>query len=159
MPRVVDATPEALAAGHGYVTTDLGAGALMLVDEDEQHLRLSWESDAADSDGRRALPAGRYSLTGYRVLATDEDGAAWHLSATKPRLREIEVVAGKTIEVEIDRRVHLVQTLTRSRANVGVQGDGHAGLSIFKDGKRIALAYRVLDARDHELVAGELRYG
>jgi hypothetical protein len=52
-----------------------------------------------------------------------------------------------------------VQTLTRSRANVGVQGDGHAGLSIFKDGKRIALAYRVLDARDHELVAGELRYG
>ncbi|MDA1266073.1 MAG: hypothetical protein O2816_13415 [Planctomycetota bacterium] len=158
LPQVVGRAPKQLAEGEGLVETDLQRGAILLVNEDGEHVRLSWEGEAGEDRGR-ALPVGTYHLTGYRVLATADDGTAWHLSATKPKLREIEVVAGETLELEIDQRVHLSLNQTAKRVNVAVMGDGHAGLSVYKAGRRIPLGYRLLDADGKSVAKGDLRYG
>lgn len=61
--------------------------------------------------------------------------------------------------MKIDARVHLAPHLTPKRVGVAVTGDGGAGLSIYKDGRRIPLRYRVVGAQGQELAQGALRYG
>ena len=110
------------------------------------------------ADRRRALPAGTYDLVGYRVLKRDEAGTEWHVSVTAPSMRELELVAGANLAVEIDTGI-LIRKRARGRSlNMAIQGDGGAGLSIYKAGRRIPMGYR-LKSPGGDAIEGRFRYG
>jgi len=158
---VIDRAPDAVAADEAVLVPALAEGvrgaAAFLRDERGLVRRVSWERDEADR--RRALPAGTYELVGYRLLARDAAGVAWHVSAGGKTLRTLELAAGEETRLELDPTIHLQRRLNGRAVEVAVQGEAQSGLSIYRDGKRIPLAYRVLDARGAVLAEGPITYG
>ncbi len=160
--------PAAAGAGDGpadetaTITPSFERGALILRDADGRFRRLSWgeleEPRRPAADRRRALPAGAYHLAGYRILRRDDAGAEWHVSATARSIRELKLVAGANLEVDVDQGI-LIRKAVRARSlNMAIQGDGKAGLSIYKEGRRIPMGYR-LEAADGGVLEGRFRYG
>ena len=130
--------------------------------QDGRDFRLSWEGDAdedAAGDRRRALPAGNYTLRGYRIVAADADGNRWHLSATGGSIRKLQVESGKDLAVDIDGSIHIGKRIHRKRIAVVIQGEHRAGLSIYKEGRRIPIRYRIIDGDGRPLAAGKIEYG
>ncbi len=151
---------EALGAGEAAITPSFERGALLLGDTQGRVFRLSWEeADAGEQDRRRALPAGHYRLVGYRLIQRDEAGSTWHLSATAPAIRELELASGEERALEIDPAIRIEKRVSGDQLQVAIQGEGHAGLSIYRQEKRIPIEYRLLDAGGRELAAGKIRYG
>ena len=142
-------------------------------DKQGRFYRLTWEpgddddSPASDSstdqDRRRTLPAGEYTLTGYRLVRRDEQDTSWFISTTAPKIRDVVVTEGETQRVTIDPTIGM-QCRTRPHhgsigIQMGVQGEHHSGLSIYRDGKRIPIGYLVTDAQGRALAQGAMRYG
>lgn len=121
--------------------------------------RLAWLEGDEREDRRRALPPGEYELVGYRLFQRDEDERPWHVSATGRILRGLELEAGSDHPIEIDPTIHVRQRFTGGRLTAAVQGQRHAGLSIYADGARIPLGYSVLDDAGRVRARGSLEYG
>ena len=143
----------------GYVTLSEGIGALLVKDADGQDWRLSWEGDESGADRRRALPQGSYDVTGYRLIDRSREDELWHISATGVRHWRLEVDAGETEEVEIDATVHMRSGMRGKRATMSIVGMHGAGLSIYKDGRRIPINFRVTDSQGEVLAKGPMNYG
>ena len=158
----------------GYLTSTIADGELFLRGPENRMYRLEWKSKAEQQ--RLALPAGHYTITGYRIARTDKQGKRWFLSATSHGHRKIRVVAGKTEKVEIDLRIHLSTTATtrsgKIRGSMMISGDSaggrrgklliaprRIGLSVYRSGKRIPISYRILDNTGSELATGTMKYG
>jgi hypothetical protein len=111
----------------------------------------------------RALPPGPYTLTGYRIGRRDAQGAEWFLSATGPDLRRLLVRAGEEQRVQVDDAIRLTGGAHPEDGGVEIQrmlvGEKGSGLSLYRDGKRIDIGYRLADAAQKELARGTLRYG
>ena len=176
-PRAVMATAKKDARGVGFIVPGFSRGSLMLKDDDGRHVRLSWESDPkiqdsekqdlkkADSENQlRALAPGTYTLTGYRIERRDKQGKPWFISATSAHgIRKLTVREGQVHRVDLGDVIH-VQCRVRAtdegiRVTASVQGEHHSGLSIYSDGKRIALHYVVRGADDERLATGKMAYG
>lgn len=125
---------------------------------DEEEFRLSWEGPTSAAAGR-SIPEGSYEVSGYRIGATDDLGVEWFLAATQPFMREIEVIEGETLHVEIDPRVHLALDSTETRANVKVHGDDDAGMTIYRDGRRLPLDVRVATPDGTTVTQASFEYG
>ena len=75
LPEPVTAPPRELASEMAVLTPSFERGALLLAAADGRRFGLSWEDEPADdpafagADRRRALPAGSYTLVGYRLIA------------------------------------------------------------------------------------------
>lgn len=135
-------------------------GALLLRAEDGRLFRLSWEEPPAPgADRRRALPAGTYALAGYRLLGQDERGRPWHLSATAPSIRALELASGSEQRVEIDPAIRIEKRVRDDQLQVGIQGENGAGLSIYQGGKRIPLGFELYDRSGKKLGEGKINYG
>jgi hypothetical protein len=160
LPVVAPATAEA-GAQRGFLVRDgFEHGVAFLRGSDERVLRLSWEPETKSADARRALPAGRYRVFGYRVVEKDAHGATWHLSTTSDKpLSTIDVRAGEETALALARDVRITQAIRPGQIGVGVFAGGGSGVSIYKDGRRIPLAYRLTDADGAELASGAIRYG
>ena len=156
----------------GFVVPSFEHGSLMLKDADGRHVRLSWEngetkkdSEQVDSNDRlRALPPGTYTLTGYRILRLDKHGKPWFISATSARgIRKLTVREGQVSRVQLSDAIHVqcrIQPTDEGiRVLAGVQGEHHSGLSIYRDGKRIAIRYVVRGADGERLATGKMEYG
>jgi hypothetical protein len=152
------AAPASLAEGLGTVTPSFEGGDLFLTNADGFAFRLSWTGDEETDERARALPAGEYVLKTYRVLREDDD-AQWHISATSPAIQKIEVSAGANTEVEIDDAIRIRSHLNGGRAQMMIQGEHGAGLSIYRDGKRIPIDFRVVDDDGSVITSGHMRYG
>ena len=156
------------------MSSTIGAGELFLRGPKKKAYRLVWKAN--DKDRRRALPAGLYTITGYRLSRKDRQGKEWFLSATSHGHKKIQVSAGKPTRVEIDSRIHLSTSASartgKLRGNMMISGDGaggrggniliptrRIGLSIYRSGKRISIPYRVLDRDKAELASGIMKYG
>ncbi len=146
------------ATTDGLVTVSFAAGDLFLSDAEDHAYRLSWNADEPQAERRRALPAGSYRLRTYRIVRT-EGGERWHVSATAPSLRRIEVRAGETTHVELDDTIAIHSRLSDTQAGMNIQGDSGAGLSIYRGAKRIPIDYRVRDEADVVVATGTMRYG
>ena len=48
------------------------------------------------------MPAGRYTLRGYRIVKRDKGGATWHLSATAKSMGTFLIEPGSTRKVKPD---------------------------------------------------------
>jgi hypothetical protein len=120
----------------------------------DETLRLRWTPD--DEDRSRAVPAGVYRLFGARVVRQ-----AWMLSTTGAG-PQLDLAAGETHTLGGPTTVQVRLGARRHRAGLGIQlgiTHGQAGLSVYRDGRRILVPYRVLDAAGEELAAGHLEYG
>jgi hypothetical protein len=105
------------------------------------------------------IPAGEYEITGYRIAARDESGVEWFLAATQPFMRELEVVDGETLHIEIDPRIHLAMKSSEQRVDVMVHGDQSAGMSIYRGGRRIPLDFKVMTPNGELVTQGSFHYG
>ncbi len=160
LPRVVDAKSE---PGETWVVPSFESGAVLLRAEDGSVLRLSWEDEpAAENTGaerRRELAAGRYTLVGYRLIARDERKRTWHVSASAVKGVTLDVQAGRENRLEIEPTIQIVERVQSDGMSVSVQGISGAGLSIYKEGKRIPLGFRRLDEEGRKLGEGKIAYG
>ncbi len=151
-------TRGAVGKGEGSVETSFERGALILRDEDGAKFRLSWEGSGSE-ERERALPAGDYVLTGYRILRRDDAGVEWHVSATAQSMTKVKVKAGRTVEVEIDPSIRMGKHYKNGRVGMLIRGEHHSGLSIYKEGKRIPIGYKLTTRAGKEYAAGPMKYG
>lgn len=142
----------------GSVQVSFAAGDLFLEHEDGQAYRLSWSADEADEGRGRVLPVGEYRLRTYRILGMDGD-QPWHISATKPTIKKIQVLEGETTNIEIDATIHLSTRVGHGMAMVNISGEKRAGLTIYRGQKRIPMGYSLLDAHGKQVAKGSLAYG
>lgn len=130
------------------------AGEVLLRDRDGNPLRLPWP--AGKEPARFPLAAGAYKWVHYRLV----DGA-WHVSATG--LGDIDVKADRPTTLELTRKVRLGVGAPRRQdmiqVSANLQGERHSGLSIYHEGRRVALRWAFLDAAAAETASGSLRYG
>lgn len=185
-PRTVHRPPKAGATGYGVVVPSFDQGVVVLRDARRRVVRVAWESPTpketspknlkkaapsgqkrdkpAAGDKARALDPGVYTVIGYRVIRRDKAGTRWFVAATESRgLKRISVTGGKRQRIEIDPAIAVdcaaLRTKTGLRILMTITGDNESGLTIFRQGRRIAIAYRVLDAHQREVASGVMKYG
>ena len=142
----------------GTVEVSFTAGDVFLEHEDGQAYRLSWTADEPDAGRGRVLPVGKYRLRTYRVLAQAGE-QPWHISVTAPTIKQIEVLEGETIGIEIDPSIQLSTHVGHGRGMVNLSGEKRAGLTIYRGQKRIPMGFRLLDAHGKQLSSGPMAYG
>ena len=159
-PTAVTPRLPAKPAAAGFVLPGFERGSLILKNQHGEYFRLSWEGDRARKE-RLALPAGTYTLTGYRLIRRDTDGKEWFLSATSHGIRHIEVRPGAEQRVALDDTIRIQRGLAPNGAQVQmmIQGEGHSGLSIYRNGKRIPIGYRITGEDGVVLAQGSMTYG
>jgi hypothetical protein len=179
-PRSIHRPAKSGTVGHGTLLPSFEEGSVLLKDAGGDVVRVSWEplkSALKVASGkavsrpkpsvasmRRSLPAGVYTLIGYRVIRRDRSGRSWFVSATDPLgIRKFAVVSGKQKRLEIDERVTVECAARRTRMGlrlqVTVSGEIEAGLSIYRAGRRIPMEYRVLDSGGRVIARGGMEYG
>lgn len=144
------------------IKPDFDEGSLFLRDDKGVVVRLAWEAcgDAArDSVKGRTLPAGKYTLVGFRLFDRSRNGEVWFLSGTGTKLREIEIPASGALTLGVSRTLSVKQRFDGESAGMEIRGAHAAGASIYKNGARIPIAYRVLDESGAELTKGSMKYG
>jgi hypothetical protein len=160
-PRAVAAPPAEGEREAAVVTPSFAEGSLLLRGSDGKVVRLAWEpreGGAMPSDRRRAVPPGEYALIGYRIVERARDGKVWHVSASAPKIATLDLRAGATT-VEIDPTIEVAQRFDGRAIGMALRGEKDAGLTVYADGKRIRMRYRVLDGEGRELASGDVRYG
>ena len=179
-PLSIHLPAKPVTVGHGVLVPSFEEGSVLLKDAGGDVVRVSWEpltSVAKVSGGkvvarvkptvasmRRSLPAGVYTLIGYRVIRRDRSGRSWLVTATDPfGIRKFAVVSGKQKRLDVDERVSVECAARRTRMGlrlqVTVSGEIEAGLSIYRAGRRIPMEYRVLDSGGGVIVRGGMEYG
>ena len=185
-PHTVHRPPKAGATGYGLVVPSFEQGVVVLRDAKRHVIRVAWEpptpkgtkskdgKKAASSgqkrdkptagDNSRALDPGVYTVIGYRVIRRDKAGARWFVAATESRgLKRISVTRGQRQKIEIDPAIAVdcaaLRTKSGLRILMTITGENESGLTIFRQGRRIAIEYRVLDAQEREVVSGVMKYG
>jgi hypothetical protein len=152
-PVVVD--PKAKRkAGEGTVKGALEEGEVFLRRGDSVH-RLTWA--AKDRARGRHLPAGDYTLAGYRIVK-----GTWHLSATGGQTK-LQIKEGKTTKLTLDSSIRIkVHARRKGRGlslGMGIRGDKKCGLSIYREGKRIPVEYQLLFSGERPPASGAMNYG
>ena len=162
LPRVVTSAPDEHPKEHGVLVLPKDReAALVLEAADGSRLRVTWERDAegTTADRRRAVPSGTYRILGLRQVDRSEEGKVWHTSATGAQLGELEVQAGERQEVQLDRTIEIGRGLVRGRqVAMTITHPSGAGLSIYADGLRISIGYKLL-AGDEVVRKGRMNYG
>ena len=163
LPRVVADPPREVPEDHGVVVAPAGAEVALLVrNPDGEPLRLSWErveGREPSADRRRALPAGVYSVVGLRWIDRSRGGEVWHTSATGRQLGDLDVEAGEEQVLELDPTIEISRGLGGGQVAMGITHPSGAGLSIYKDGRRIPIEFRLVAANGRIVASGSMRYG
>ena len=153
------------------MTPSFRRGSLFVKNAAGETIRLAWEpvrgdetkKPARDKGARRALRPGTYKLTGYRILRRDDTGQEWFVSAIAPKgIRRIVIRPGRVQRIAIDPSITFG---AKGNAKDGfmiqapITGQHHAGISIYRDGKRIPMRYTVTGVDGKELESGKMNYG
>lgn len=144
------------------IRADFEEGSLFLRDKAGEVTRLAWEARGKaelEKGVAYSLPAGVYTLVGFRVFDRSRENEVWHISGTGSKLQRIEIPAQGEVELKISRAISLKQRFDGSSAGMEIRGAFAAGVSIYKNGARIPVGYRVLDAQGVELTKGAMNYG
>lgn len=144
------------------ITPEFDEGSLFLRDEQGVVVRLAWEAQAdapREANRGRTLPAGKYTLVGYRLFDRSRANEVWHVSGTGTKRKPIEIPAQGPISLGVPRELSLKQRFDGASAGMEIRGAHQAGLSIYKNGARIPIGYRVLGADGVELTRGSMNYG
>jgi hypothetical protein len=153
-PRVA-ANRDEPESGEGLVEVKSSrSGEALLRDETGTVWRLPWSSSPTRPF---ALPTGTYTWVTYRLIEE-----VWHVSVTG-QLATIEVKAGRTAPLEvrdgIKIRLRGAPRPSGVQAEAGLSGPERGGLSLYRDGRRVALTCQIFDESGGELGSALLRYG
>lgn len=164
LPTPVSEPPaEDSVEGMGTVTLARGEAALVLKGRAGELYRLSWErvgGQPVERDRRRALPAGEYEILSLRQVDRTRAGEVWHTSATGRQLGRLVVEDGETESIEVDATIRIGRGLRAGKqVAMTVTHPTGAGLTIYKDGRRIPVAYRLVAADGEVLRHGPMNYG
>ena len=155
-PTRLDQPPQKTDKGVD-VRPDFKAGSIVL-QRGDRLLTLHWPKD--DKDLRRRLPAGEYLLRTTR-LEREKGGVPWFLSSTGPAKRKLHLKKGT--KLSIDDSVMFRSSARRRGGKLqlgfGITTKDKRGLSIYRDGKRVPVTYRVLDKKGKVLAQGTMNYG
>jgi len=156
----------------GFVAPSFDEGTIVLKNASDEFVRLEWpktdrvtakKTDRPIATMRRPLPPGKYTVTNYRMVRRDHGGREWFISATGKNIRQIEVVAGQTHRLDLRPEIAMNCRVKMTASGVDVQavimGEHHAGLTIYRDGKRIPMEFVIVDADGKELASGPMTYG
>jgi hypothetical protein len=147
----------------GLVTSTIVRGELFLHPKGDpgSRLRLRWSED--DTDRARALRPGPYTVTGYRHVATAEDGAEWIWSTTSPGFAELEVKQGETthfgVRTALGLKTRAFENKGKHRVGLAFQAEPRLGSTLYRAGRRIAIRWQLLDDEGTVLSDGPMRYG
>ncbi|HAB13282.1 MAG TPA: hypothetical protein DCE47_16475 [Planctomycetaceae bacterium] len=185
-PRTIHRPPKAGSTGYGLVVPSFEQGAVVLRDAKKRVLRIAWEpptpKDIKPKNRRKGTPVGRkpkasaavnssraldpgvYNVIGYRVIRHDKAGVGWFVSGTESRgIKRITVVAGSRQKIDIDPAIAVdcvaLRTKTGLRILMTITGHNESGLTIFRQGRRIGIEYRVLDEQGRSVAEGVMKYG
>lgn len=128
-------------------------------------IRLVWQKTKEKvPDQRRAVPPGKYLVLHYTLSRQDDKGNKWFLSGTGHRIRQFVVHKRHKTMVSMSDSIQLkphVKLKDDGMLHVGVAvwGEHHCGLTIYKDGKRIPIRFRVTDRNNRQIASGALKYG
>ena len=150
-PTVVKAA--AVKKGHGTLKVNVKEGEVFLKNAAGKVLRLVWTKT-----GKRALPAGTYTLTGYRLVAGD-----WLVSTTGGST-QVKIKPGKTTRLALDPTIRVklrAEPRKNKRVFLGmtIQNDRKQGVSIYHKGKRIPMPYRFTSESGGDVGSGRMNYG
>lgn len=161
-----DLPDEETDPSEGFVIPSFARGSVFLQNTHDEVFRLSWNEgkqsrveSAPEADRRRALPAGDYTMIGYRLNRLDQAGERWDLAASRPNLRKVTIKAGAELELSIDESIHIGTRLHAKMLGVSVAGEKGSGLTIYRSGKRIPMGFDLLDGYGKAVVAGKINYG
>lgn len=157
----------------GFVTPSFKEGSIFVENAEGEIVRLAWEAMDGENAGPlkvtrarlRSLLPGNYTVTGYRILRKDDRGTEWTLSGLNAGgVSTFQVETGKKSVIRIDPTIHFGAkgVLNRKRefmVQAPIQGQHHAGVTIYKAGKRIAMNYKVTGAKGDVLESGKMKYG
>ncbi|HTF88997.1 MAG TPA: hypothetical protein VK843_11350 [Planctomycetota bacterium] len=124
--------------------------------------RLAWEQRGEESRSTtkaRTLAAGEYTLVGFRIVDRSRAGEVWHISGSGTKLRTIQVPATGALRLEVAAGLSVKQRFDGSSAGMEIRGADQSGVSIYKNGARIRVRYRVLGAKGEVLASGKMNYG
>tara|TARA_Y100000758_G_scaffold231956_2_gene168729 strand:- start:849 stop:1145 length:297 start_codon:yes stop_codon:yes gene_type:complete len=98
------------------------------------------------------------------VIRHDKAGVGWFVSGTESRgIKRITVVAGSRQKIDIDPAIAVdcvaLRTKTGLRILMTITGHNESGLTIFRQGRRIGIEYRVLDEQGRSVAEGVMKYG
>lgn len=164
VPQAITAPPPKDAGPRGLVTPTFDEGSLLVKNHHDKYFRLVWpkESDPKSADRRRALEPGSYKLTGYHFARRDKEGKEWFLWVNLHKGRALDVKADEPLPVKTDDSVIINCKAKLAPGDVtilaNIMGEHHAGVTIYKEGKRIPIVYKI--TKDNKtLASGTLQYG
>jgi hypothetical protein len=145
-------------AGEGSVSSSFKAGVVMLENVKRESFRLSWTKGESGKQRLRSLPAGEYRLRTFRIEEL-LDGQLWHISASAPNIQRVLVREGEHLTLELESNIKMKSKLKGKAVMMGISSSNGAGLSIYRDGVRIPISYKVLDAHGKPEAKGSMNYG
>lgn len=108
------------------------------------------------------IASGKYRVRTTRIERTVK-GEHWFVSTTSARGPEIEIPAGKKVQLNVDDRVFFkasAQTRGQSlRLSFSISDADRRGTSIYHNYKRVAVQYEVQDERGKTIKKGLMKYG
>jgi hypothetical protein len=149
-------------ASGAAITASFDEGSLLLRDSSKHFFRLAWEArkdEARSAAKARTIPAGEYALVGYRIVDRSREGEVWFVAGSGAKLRTIEVPASGELRIEVGTALSVNRRFDGKSAGMEIRGADEAGVSIYKNGKRIPIGYRVLGKSGEELARGKMNYG
>ncbi|MHC4847017.1 MAG: hypothetical protein ACYTEG_01010 [Planctomycetota bacterium] len=139
------------------VTPTFQAGSILL-QRGDRLLTLHWSKK--DKDRRRRLPEGDYLLRTTRI-EREKKGIWWFLSSTGPAKRKVRVARGA--KLSIDDTVHFRSIARRRNGKLqlgfGITTKRKRGLSVYRDGKRVPVGYKLFDKKGELIKQGTMNYG
>ena len=157
-PRLVR---EKAAHGESGVKSSIGEGAVILRDEHQREIRLSWDKKGQAGE-TRALAPGIYTVVGYRAVKKSKDGTEWMITATSANFAKLIVKVGEIATVPVPKKILQSGRLLRHGSNSNVDMAltyGRGGVTIYKDGERIPMPFRVVDGSGKTVGTGNIEYG
>jgi hypothetical protein len=156
----------------GFVSPGFREGSLFIRNAGGEVTRLAWEpleggEATKPADGKtarwRALPPGTYTLTGFRFLRKDDTGRDWFVSAISPQgIRKFVVKPGRVQKIDVDPSVTIgVRGSAKDgfMIQVPIHGMHRAGVSIYREGRRIPLTFTITGADGERIEEGRINYG
>jgi hypothetical protein len=154
-PKRIDKATDA-AVGSGRVVASFRTGSVVLAGPNSD-VTLVWREG-----GTRALSAGTYRVRTTRIERRKK-GVHWFLSSTSPPRERITVKVDHTARIEVGATVHFKCRVRRQgdRMQLGfaITGADGRGLSIYKNDRRVPVAYQVLGKDGRVLASGTMNYG
>ena len=130
-------------------------------DAHQREIRLSWDKKGQAGE-TRALAPGTYTVVGYRAVKKSDDGTEWMITATSIDFATLVVKSGEIATVPVPKKILQSGRLARHGSNTNVNMAltyGRGGVTIYQNGKRIPMPFRVVDASGKTVGSGTIDYG